>query len=81
MVIGALTFIPKKLDRTRKHPLLVFAHGGVHSNFAISYIHIVREMIEQGYTIIAPDYRGSTGYGSGFYNDIRLWWARVGRCV
>lgn len=70
LVVGARTFIPKKLDRTRKQPLLVFAHGGVHSKFAISYINVVREMIEQGYTVIAPDYRGSTGYGNDFYNDI-----------
>jgi dipeptidyl aminopeptidase/acylaminoacyl peptidase len=70
MIIRALTFLPKKLDRNRKHPLIVFAHGGVHSNFGISYVHIVRELIDQGYAVIAPDYRGSTGYGSGFYNAI-----------
>ena len=70
MIIRALTFLPKKLDRNRKHPLIVFAHGGVHSNFGISYVQIVRELMEQGYAVIAPDYRGSTGYGSGFYNAI-----------
>ncbi|MGB9606395.1 MAG: alpha/beta hydrolase family protein, partial [Bryobacteraceae bacterium] len=32
--------------------------------------HIVRELIEQGYSIIAPDYRGSTGYGVAFYRQI-----------
>ncbi len=29
-----------------------------------------RELIEQGYSIISSDYRGSTGYGRGFYEDI-----------
>jgi dipeptidyl aminopeptidase/acylaminoacyl peptidase len=70
LIIPALTFIPKNLDRSRKHPLVVFAHGGVHSRTTPSYIHIFRELIEQGYSIVAPDYRGSTGYGRGFYNQI-----------
>lgn len=71
MIIPAYVFIPKNLDRNRKQPLLVFVHGGVHSNFGSSaYIHIVRELLDQGYTILAPEYRGSTGYGSAFYRSI-----------
>jgi dipeptidyl aminopeptidase/acylaminoacyl peptidase len=70
LIIHALTFIPKNLDRTKKHPLIVFAHGGVHSNFGTLYIHIVRELVGQGYSIIATDYRGSTGYGRDFYDEI-----------
>jgi dipeptidyl aminopeptidase/acylaminoacyl peptidase len=70
MIIRALTFVPKKLDRARKHPLIVLPHGGVHSNFTTGYVHIVRELVEQGYSIIAPDYRGSTGYGGALYNAI-----------
>ena len=27
-------------------------------------------MLQQGYSIISPDYRGSTGYGRGFYEQI-----------
>jgi dipeptidyl aminopeptidase/acylaminoacyl peptidase len=27
-------------------------------------------LIEQGYSVVAPDYRGSTGYGSDYYNQI-----------
>ncbi|HYZ85178.1 MAG TPA: alpha/beta fold hydrolase [Bryobacteraceae bacterium] len=70
LIIHALTFIPKNLDRSKKHPLIVFAHGGVHSRVTPSYIHIVRELMDQGYSVIAPDYRGSTGYGRAFYNQI-----------
>ena len=71
LIISAFTFIPKKLDRSTKHPLLVLPHDGVHSNFSVGrYLHIVREMVALGYTVIAPDYRGSTGYGAGFYNQI-----------
>jgi len=70
LIIHALTFFPKGLDRSRQHPLIVFVHGGVHSRFDSESMHIVRELIGQGYSIIAPDYRGSTGYGSEFYNSI-----------
>lgn len=63
-------FIPRNLDRTGKAPLLVFPHGGVHSNFSTYYTHIVRELIAQGYVVIAPEYRGSTGYGAGMYRRI-----------
>jgi dipeptidyl aminopeptidase/acylaminoacyl peptidase len=63
-------FVPKDLDRSKKQPLIVFPHGGVHSNFTTYYTHILRELLGQGYTIVAPEYRGSTGYGSGTYRAI-----------
>ncbi len=63
-------FIPQKLDRSRKHPLIVFPHGGVHANFSTYYTHIIRELMAQGYVVAAPEYRGSTGYGKGFYEKI-----------
>ncbi len=70
LIIRAYTFIPKKLDRSKKQPLIVLIHGGVHANFDSSEAHIVREFVEQGYSIISTDYRGSTGYGRGFYQQI-----------
>jgi dipeptidyl aminopeptidase/acylaminoacyl peptidase len=63
-------FIPRNLDRSKRQPLLVFPHGGVHSNFTTYYTHILRELLEQGYTIVAPEYRGSTGYGGSTYRAI-----------
>jgi len=63
-------FIPKDADPTKKYPLLVFPHGGVHANFDTYYTHIIREMVSQGYIVTAAEYRGSTGYGAGMYNII-----------
>ena len=59
-------FIPKSTKQNKKYPLLVFPHGGVHSNFTSGSVHILREMLAQGYIVIAPDYRGSTGYGKTY---------------
>lgn len=63
-------FIPQKIDRSKKYPLLVFPHGGVHADFTTYYTHIARELIAQGYIVVAPEYRGSTGYGKAFYEQI-----------
>jgi dipeptidyl aminopeptidase/acylaminoacyl peptidase len=78
LVIRAMTFVPKNIDRAKKQPFLVFAHQGIHSNFGADYEYsAVRELLQQGYSIIAPDYRGSTGYGQGFYNEIDYGGAEV----
>jgi len=63
-------FIPQKIDRSKKYPLLVFPHGAVHADFTTYYTHIIRELMAQGYIVVAPEYRGSTGYGRGFYEQI-----------
>jgi dipeptidyl aminopeptidase/acylaminoacyl peptidase len=68
MIIPAYVFAPKSLRG--KAPLIVFVHGGVHGDFNTYYAHIVRELIDQGYVIVAPEYRGSTGYGGSFYDAI-----------
>lgn len=63
-------FIPKGLESGKKYPLLVFPHGGVHSNFTTYYAHIIRELMAQQYIVVAAEYRGSTGYGKSHYEKI-----------
>ncbi|MCZ7601246.1 MAG: prolyl oligopeptidase family serine peptidase [Melioribacteraceae bacterium] len=63
-------FIPKNIDYNKKYPLIVFPHGGVHADFSTYYTHIVRELVSQGYIIVAAEYRGSTGYGKSHYEKI-----------
>jgi len=62
--------IPKNIDPTKKYPLIVLPHGGVHSDFSTYYTHIVRELVSQGYIIVSAEYRGSTGYGKNHYEKI-----------
>lgn len=71
VVVTALTFVPKRHSHFRKLPLIVLAHGEIHGNLA-SYEHqqVIAELVEQGYAVIAPDYRGSAGYGADFFKLI-----------
>jgi dipeptidyl aminopeptidase/acylaminoacyl peptidase len=66
----AYVFLPRPLDRSTKSPLIVLPHGGVHADFTTYHTHIIREMVAQGYIVVAPEYRGSTGYGENFYRQV-----------
>jgi dipeptidyl aminopeptidase/acylaminoacyl peptidase len=66
----AYIFIPQKLNKNKKYPLLVLPHGGVHADFTTYHTHIIREMMAQGYIVVAPEYRGSTEYGQDFFEQI-----------
>jgi dipeptidyl aminopeptidase/acylaminoacyl peptidase len=74
----AYVFLPKGIDRNVKYPLLVLPHGGVHADFTTYHTHIIREMMAQGYIVVAPEYRGSTGYGKTFYERIDYGGLEVG---
>jgi len=63
-------FVPVDIDPSKKYPLIVFPHGGVHSDFGTYYTHIIRELMAQQYIVVAAEYRGSTGYGKGHYEKI-----------
>jgi len=63
-------FLPRTLPKGGKCPLIVLPHGGVHADFTTYHTHIVRELVAQGYVVVAPEYRGSTGYGKAFYERI-----------
>ncbi|MDD5570415.1 MAG: prolyl oligopeptidase family serine peptidase [Bacteroidales bacterium] len=66
----AYIFIPKGIDLSKKYPLIVLPHGGVHADFTTYHTHIIRELLYQNYIVIAPEYRGSTGYGKSFFQNI-----------
>jgi len=70
VIVSAYTFLPKKHPAAGKIPLMVLVHGGVHGNFHTADVHIVRELVQQGYAVIAPEYRGSSGYGSDYWHLI-----------
>jgi dipeptidyl aminopeptidase/acylaminoacyl peptidase len=52
------------------HPALVWVHGGVHGDWGAVYLPFVIDAVARGYIVIAPEYRGSTGYGAEHHNAI-----------
>jgi len=70
MRFAQYVFAPKKREAGRKYPVVVLPHGGVHGDFGTYHVHIVREMLERGWVVLAPEYRGSTGYGKDFHDAI-----------
>ena len=66
----AYTFVPRERKAGASVPMVVLLHGGVHGDLSTYYVHIVRELVAQGYLVVAPEYRGSTGYGKTFHQLI-----------
>ena len=64
-------FLPKGLDRSRRHPAIVWIHGsGSDQNFLgwhpfsyRMYYSASQYLVQQGYVVLTVDYRGSSGYG------------------
>jgi dipeptidyl aminopeptidase/acylaminoacyl peptidase len=73
--VPAYLFVPRdldRLDRSRKHPAILWIHGdGIAQNYDGwhyrrdygVYYGFHQLLAQQGYVVLAPDYRGSVGYG------------------
>ncbi len=70
MDIPAYLFQPLKKRGAKGHAAMVWVHGGVHGNWGITMWPFVKEAVDRGYVVICPEYRGSTGYGETFHNEI-----------
>ncbi len=68
--IPAYLWQPLKQRGPKGHAAMIWVHGGVHGSVDPGFFPFVREAVERGYVIIAPEYRGSTGYGKAFHNAI-----------
>jgi dipeptidyl aminopeptidase/acylaminoacyl peptidase len=68
MEIPAYLFAPLNKRGAKGHAAMVWVHDGVHGSFREMYFPFVREAVQRGYVIIAPEYRGSTGYGKELYD-------------
>jgi dipeptidyl aminopeptidase/acylaminoacyl peptidase len=79
--VPAFLFVPPDLDRSKKHPAIVWIHGDGHNqnydgwhverNYAV-YYSFHQYLLQRGYVVIAPDYRGSIGYGKAWRQGVFL---------
>ncbi|HSE50182.1 MAG TPA: S9 family peptidase [Terriglobales bacterium] len=73
-VISALLWMPFNLKRDASHPALVLPHGGPTGQTVDNFSQRAIALASRGYILIAPNVRGSTGYGMEFqkanYQDL-----------
>ena len=63
MEIPVYVYSPLESKGPKGHAAMVWVHGGVHGNWDQNYLPFIIEAVQRGYIIVAPEYRGSTGYG------------------
>lgn len=64
--ISALLYVPDNMQRNGQNAAIVYIHGGPTSQTVNSFNRFIQHIVNQGYMVIAPNYRGSTGYGKDF---------------
>ena len=78
--VPATLMVSKSLDRTKKHPALVWIHGsgsdqnflGWHPGSYRMYYSLCQYLAQQGYVILTPDYRGSSGYSRDWSTGVHM---------
>jgi dipeptidyl aminopeptidase/acylaminoacyl peptidase len=64
--IGALLYE----TRQEPGPAIVYVHGGPHAQTKQGFNLYLQFLVSEGYTVLAPNYRGSTGRGREFKNEV-----------
>lgn len=59
-------FYYKPRGAAGKFPVVVYIHGGPESQSRAAYSPFLQFLLEQGYAVVAPNIRGSTGYGKTY---------------
>ena len=66
--ISAWLYVTRNMQRNGQNAAIVYVHGGPASQSMNSFNRFIQHIVNQGYMVIAPNYRGSTGYGKDFQN-------------
>jgi dipeptidyl aminopeptidase/acylaminoacyl peptidase len=64
--ISAFVYMTYNMARNNQNAAIVYVHGGPKSQSTASFNRFIQHIVNQGYMVIAPNYRGSTGYGRDF---------------
>jgi dipeptidyl aminopeptidase/acylaminoacyl peptidase len=69
--IAAVLYKPKHVPSGESLPALVMVHGGPSSQYFLSFNMFGQILANEGYVVLQPNIRGSTGYGKEF-EDMNL---------
>jgi len=70
--ISALVYVPYNAERNGKNAAVVYIHGGPDAQVQNSFSKNIQYLANQGFFVIAPNYRGSAGYGKEFSDANRF---------
>jgi dipeptidyl aminopeptidase/acylaminoacyl peptidase len=70
--ISAFVYVPYNAERNGKNAAIVYIHGGPTAQSVNSFNKSIQYLVNQGYFVIAPNYRGSSGYGKEFQDANRF---------
>src|SRR6185436_15443217 len=77
LTIPAFVFRPLNPGGPHAYRAIVWVHENIRGHLYEHYIPYVREATARGFVVIAPEYRGSIGYGKPFYDAIDYGGAEV----
>ena len=64
--ISAWAYMPYNIGRNDKYPAIIWLHDGPHEQQMGGFDPLLQYILNQGYVVVAPNYRGSSGYGEAF---------------
>ncbi len=70
--ISAFVYVPYNAEKNSKNAVVVYIHGGPTAQTINSFNRNIQYLVNQGFFVIAPNYRGSTGYGKEFEDANRF---------
>lgn len=73
LAIEGFLYLPP-LTEDVKAPLIVAPHGGPSLAWGDAYVHEFQVLVGRGYAVLAPNIRGSAGYGEEFSRKILNDW-------
>jgi dipeptidyl aminopeptidase/acylaminoacyl peptidase len=75
--IPAFLYRPASASEGRPCPAIVAPHGGPTSEYTLHWDVMAQWLVAKGYAVLAPNYRGSTGYGILHQHALHDQWGAV----
>ena len=73
----AAPFMPACTRPTRRPIMLCWLHGGPTDQWQVTFMPRVAYWRAQGWNVLVPDHRGSTGHGRGYQQALRGRWGEL----
>ncbi len=70
LTVPGLLFVPK--GKAKRRPAILYIHGGPSWQTMIAWSPLIQTWLAEGWTVLCPNYRGSTGYGKALQTANRF---------